>query len=150
MNGGDSGVIINVVFRDQAARDLLARLKGRMSNMRPFFASAGEAITEGIMTAFDTSTDPETGNRWKKVERKGKRHKPPFKPLILNSILMRSIHPTRIAADSVTVGTNVVYAALHQYGRPPIAARPYMGISAATWREIIDTAEDYLAAAERG
>lgn len=54
--------------------------------------------------------------------------------------------------DEITVGSNMVYAAIHQFGgdtsrgQPPIPARPYLGISAANGVEIEELVIDLVEA----
>lgn len=46
---------------------------------------------------------------------------------------------------AVVVGSNMVYAAAHQYGTPRIPARPYLGLSDRDREEIETLAARYLA-----
>lgn len=52
-----------------------------------------------------------------------------------------------IAGPSVDVGSNLVYAATHQYGDPDrnIPARPYLGLSSDDERDIMDLVDDIVA-----
>ena len=43
-----------------------------------------------------------------------------------------------VSGDVVTVGSNMVYAAIHQFGGRGIPARPYLGLSEQNRREIED------------
>jgi phage virion morphogenesis protein len=49
-------------------------------------------------------------------------------------------------ADRQTAGwgTNLIYAATHQFGRGAIPARPFLGVSDDDERELLDLAEDWL------
>ena len=49
-------------------------------------------------------------------------------------------------ADRQTAGwgTNLIYAATHQFGRGAIPARPFMGVSDDDERELLDLAEEWL------
>lgn len=57
--------------------------------------------------------------------------------------LIRSIQQL-VSGGSVEVGSNLVYAATHQFGRAPIPARPYLGLSAADREQIEAIASDFL------
>ncbi|HRD68327.1 MAG TPA: phage virion morphogenesis protein [Candidatus Competibacter sp.] len=49
-------------------------------------------------------------------------------------------------ADRQTAGwgTNLIYAATHQFGRGAIPARPFLGVSDDDERELLDLAEEWL------
>lgn len=49
-------------------------------------------------------------------------------------------------ADRQTAGwgTNLKYAATHQFGRDAIPARPFLGVSESDAQELLDLAEDWL------
>ena len=62
--------------------------------------------------------------------------------------LVDSIHSVA-SADEVHVGSNLVYAAIHQFGGEDVGsnipARPYLGLSADNLREIEAAVDDFLA-----
>jgi phage virion morphogenesis protein len=53
-----------------------------------------------------------------------------------------------VRGDQVEVGSNLVYAAIHQFGGAevgmPIPARPYLGVSPENEADILAVVEDYL------
>lgn len=52
-----------------------------------------------------------------------------------------------VAGDAVEVGTNLIYAATHQFGSDDwrnIPARPYLGLSEDNEAELLDTVDRYL------
>lgn len=94
-----------------ATSSALSRTLARVTNARPMFENIGMAMVNSTLHRFDSGTAPD-GSVW-----------PPSiralttggKTLVLTSRLMRSI--TYIAGDAgVQVGSNVVYAAIHQFG----------------------------------
>jgi phage virion morphogenesis protein len=53
-----------------------------------------------------------------------------------------------VRGDQVEVGSNLVYAAIHQFGGAevgmPIPARPYLGVGAENAADLLAVVEDYL------
>lgn len=95
----------------------------------------------------DEKTDPE-GTRWQAWSEgyAETRHQG-------NSLLMGAgdlddslTHTVLLGADCVEVGSNLIYAATHQYGdeRRNIPARPYLGISSDDEAEIYAVLDDFL------
>ena len=76
----------------------------------------------------------------------------PRQPLLDTGRLRNSITSV-YDSRSATIGTNVVYAPVHQFGskragrgrRTRIPARPYLGLSAADKRQILSRVRSYLA-----
>lgn len=81
----------------------------------------GTALVANTKLRFRDSVDPE-GKAWAKLKyRKGK-------PLLKTGRLRSSI--TFSATDSyLDVGTNVEYAAMHQYGKGKVPQRAFLGLS---------------------
>ena len=105
-------------FRDKISPEL-ARLAGRISDKRPILEAMGHQLEVIIIHAFK---DPET-----RIAEWAPRKAGGTKPLLIkNGVLWRSFR-TEVNGDSVTVGTGLVYAAIHQFGSPKqnIPARPF-------------------------
>jgi phage virion morphogenesis protein len=49
-----------------------------------------------------------------------------------------------VSGDEVHVGTNMIYGATQQFGRGPIPARPYLGLSAENTDEVVQVCEEFL------
>ena len=49
-----------------------------------------------------------------------------------------------VIGDEVEIGSNRVYAGVHQYGYSDIPARPYLGVSTANERDIIPVVEELI------
>lgn len=74
----------------------------------------------------EEKTDPE-GRPWAPWS-ENYESKPGGKMLERDGNLLDSL-AFEVDDDAVTVGSNMVYAATHQYGRSGIPARPYLGVS---------------------
>lgn len=71
--------------------------------------------------------------------------------LLNTGALRNSIQVQEVTATSVTVGTRLAYAAIHQFGgmagrnrKVRIPARPFVGLSAQGAQRIVDTLRGYL------
>ncbi|WP_048797106.1 MULTISPECIES: phage virion morphogenesis protein [Serratia] len=100
--------------------------------------------------AFETQTDPETGQPWRALSDpyiawREKHGYSPIKILTLNGNLARAM-TTDYGPTWALIGSNEPYAAIHQWGGTPgmrpgpaaIPARPYMGLDKVAEREILD------------
>lgn len=130
-----AGALINVKIEDKVVLEKLAAIRARTENMRPVWAEIGQIVLESIMRNFQEHRAPD-GTPWKDVSPayarwKSKKGYSPGNILILRGRLMQSIHADP-GSDSVTIGTNVVYAAIHQLGgtfgmRSDLATRQVVG-----------------------
>jgi phage virion morphogenesis protein len=146
----------------------LGAMLGRIRNQRGMWDNIGASLVVSTQHRFETGTDPE-GSPWPQSIRA---RLGGGKTLIESARLLQS--QTHIASDTgVEVGTNVLYAAVHQLGatiRPvaapklkfkigdrwatksevTIPARPFLGISNDDETEIVAITEDWLAGEEAG
>jgi phage virion morphogenesis protein len=125
---------VKVNERDLAvAKEFLARLRARLSDLTPVMRAIGEDILAGAQRSFDEQQSPE-GVAWKPSHRAQGDVKPPHgtpKTLLDNGILYGSIHVGEVTDKSVTVGTMDERAAVHQFG----AAQGEFGIMSVLIRE---------------
>ncbi len=132
-----SRVKIKIDVDDSQVRSMLKRLARRMTDMRPVMAEIGEIVVESIQRNFEEQRSPD-GAPWKPLTLetlKRKRH--PDRILYETGTLFRSIHPEP-RSRSVSIGTNIIYGAVHQLGYKPrnLPARPYLGVRDSDWPEI--------------
>ena len=98
----------------------LQRLGERAANLGPAFREMGEGVKADAQQRFKASQDP-YGKPWQRLKaatiaarRKGKGDGQ-AKPLLDTGRLRNSI-ASQAGANSVQVGTNLAYAAIHQFG----------------------------------
>jgi phage gpG-like protein len=99
-----------ILFRvdDGGAKAKLSALQKAANNMAPVYATIGRVLVNRIRLCFKLGIDP-WANPWAKLKiRKGQ-------PLRDTGRLQRSIVSSP-DAQGVTVGTNLVYAPVHQFG----------------------------------
>ena len=142
-----AGVVIKV---DQITPDL-RRLNGRLGAMKPLLTQIGHYVSRvAVQKSFDDQKSPDNKD-WAELKKKTiaarrgkhklKRKPKPFsgKILVNTGRLKSSITSEVRGKDTVVVGTNVVYAARHQFGfvgvrgakgfargKNPTPARPYL------------------------
>ena len=110
-------------------KDVLSGLKTKsdsLKNMNPFWRSVGEYLVKSTIKRFDSGQAPD-GTAWEPLKTvsetrakrasqgKNTRRKGQMKPLNDTGALRQSIH-YQPSGNSVTVGTNLKYAPVHQYG----------------------------------
>ena len=110
---------IEVNIHDTEVKKLLSRLERNTGNLIPAMRDIGEIIRRSVRKNFKVGGRP---NRWQpsaRAKRDG------GQTLVKSSILKNSF-TVEAGANSVSVGTNVKYAAIHQFGgrTPPHVIRP--------------------------
>lgn len=103
-------VDVNIKIQDDGVNAALDRLRMALplgGQMRPVMDSLGRVLKTGVQMRFRTQKDPE-GTPWKPTRRGGQ-------ILSLSRVLRNSL-TYKATSDTAEVGTNVVYAAIHQFG----------------------------------
>lgn len=167
--------VVKAEFRDEEVQNLFRRLFARQADMRPVMAEIGQVIRSSVIKNFQESGRPEKwtptkilsvylGYTMRRGKRKGRkaytlkggltkgfeRYSEGKKTLIDTARLQNSIHP-RAYKDRAVVGTNVVYAAIHQFGgkagrgkKVTIPARPFLMVQEEDWAMIKHVIGTYL------
>ena len=154
---------ITIVVEDQALAAGLKTLSERGANLDPVMAEIGAVLLASTQQRFETETGPE-GKSWPKSLRARLENG----QTLSKSNRLRLSLTYRASKDAVEVGTNVIYAAIHQFGgritaksKPYLAfrlpgggfikkksvtipARPFLGIDAGDRAEIAAILSDYL------
>ena len=147
---------------------LLAGLLKFGSDQSKMMEEIGSLIEGSTKARFDSSTSPE-GTAWKPSRRAIEKNE---KTLLDKEHLRNSIH-YQAASDHVVIGTNRIYAAIHQFGgiikakaggklkfnhsggtaflnQVTIPARPFFGISGTDETEIGNIMADFIRTAAHG
>jgi len=109
-----SSILIKSAFNDKPIQYYFDRLAERGANMKPAFQSIGESMLISTEDRFRAERDP-NGNPWEPLSDKYARRKKGPKILTQRNRLRNSII-YRASNDQVAWGTNVIYAAIHQFG----------------------------------
>ncbi len=97
---------VTLTIDDAQVKAVLARIAERGANLQPALSAIGSLIKESIRTNFAEGGRP---TPWQPIKNRD------GQPLRDTGRLMNSI-TKRVAKSEVTVGTNVVYAAVHHFG----------------------------------
>ena len=110
-----TGVTLDIELKDQAVLRLLEKVRQRLGHMLPAMKIIGEVVRTSVIRNFEVGGRP---TRWKELSpvtlamRKGDKI---LRRQGFAGGLMGSIH-AQAKEDEVRVGTNKVYAAVHQFG----------------------------------
>lgn len=121
-------------------------------------ADIGEHLLRSTRDRAALQVDPD-GHRWRALEpsyARWKKKKRPGVPILKfdNHMLGDQLSAQLEGHDTLLVGTNAVYGAIHQFGgqtpRGNIPSRPWLGISTDDEAEIVQLTLDHLQAALDG
>ena len=153
-----------VKFDGTAATASLRGLLAGIENPAPLLAQLGEYTLRTTRDRFKTQTGPD-GTAWAALQPWYKKEKSQNKNrvLTLRGFLRGQLVSQVVGGKSVEVGSNLVYAAVHQFGdaiKPKsakllafrghvaksvtIPARPYLGLSDADQNELVERTLDWL------
>ena len=126
---------------------VLNELAARMGDLTPVMQTIGEIIVEQTDTAFETGVAPD-GKAW---PASGRALASGGQTLIDTAVLRNSI-TVQATENQVEVGTNVLYAAIHQLGgkagrgkKAIIPSRPFLpDQDSLDWPEVKATLQDFL------
>lgn len=150
--------MIDIQIDDSEVRQALERLQRRLSDLSPVMRDIGELLAERAKQRFETSTGadgkawapnaPSTlaaylavyGSSFKKrggLTKQGAARAARKKPLIGESRALSTTIYYQAGRDTVTIGSPMVYAAIHQFGglagrgrRVTIPPRPFLPVTA--------------------
>lgn len=99
--------------------EAIARVVDRLENLEPVFTQVGEYALVKVDDAFRTETDP-YGNSFKPLNPEYREYKLVKLKGIDKTLQLKGNLRSRfiyvVSDDGVEVGTNVIYAAVHQFG----------------------------------
>ena len=110
----------------------------RCGNLRPVFEDIGDLMVESIRQNFRAGGRP---SAWpKRKERKSKR-------LLRESGRLERSIKAEADGDSVVIGSDLSYAAAHQYGEGHLPERPFLVVQDEDERAMASVLERYVAEA---
>ena len=148
---------IDVEVDDKRVRDALNRLIRAAGDLSPAMIEIAGHLEDSVHESLERQADPATGAPWQPLEEDtvAERRRKGFGDRILerSGALFDSIHSEHDAQAAVA-GTNLIYAATHQFGSGDdgrnIPARPYLGLWDEHRDEVLDALTDHLARASQG
>lgn len=110
-----TGTTLTITIDDAAVREMVGEIAKRARNLRPALASIGQHQVNSTWERFATGRTPD-GARWAPLSDLTKPLKRIDKILIESSRLRDSVNWRVGGRDTLSVGSNVIYAAIHQFG----------------------------------
>jgi phage virion morphogenesis protein len=146
--------VANIRF-EFSDRDLQSALKGlekQVSDLTPAMQDIGEYLLLSTRQNFDTEADPE-GRKWTPLSPRYAKAKAKKKSALRGILTLKGSLRDTIAydagKDAVRVGSNRIYAPIHQLGGKlkrggMMPARPFLGLSEADRQEVLSILEGFL------
>lgn len=137
-------MILELKHEDAEVRALLRGLQHRAGNLTLPMRVIGQIVRSSVVRNF------QEGGRPRKWEPSRRALRDRGETLVDTGRLRTSIH-SKAYADRAEVGTDVIYAAIHQLGgkagrgrKVSIPARPYLMVQDEDWTEIKSVLTDWL------
>jgi len=144
-----AGSFINVdVLGANQVTTALNKLLKQSDNLEPAFRDIGEYLLESTQQRFIDQQAPD-GTPWEPLSPNTLRHKKrPDRVLTETGTLADTLN-YQLGANQLMLGSNMEYAATHQFGREGdgIPARPFLGIAPFEHKEILTILQDHLMSA---
>ena len=112
---------------------LLDEVEARAQDLTPALEVVAQDMVLMLDDAFDTSTSP-MGEPWAPLSQATIDRKKSSRPLIDTQTLRNSINAQVVSPTAITFGTNVPYAAFHQFGTRRIPRRSFLPVILANGR----------------
>lgn len=173
---------IDVEIKDKEIKRLFTRLQGNLKDLTPAFQRIGEIIRSSVIRNFQAGGRPDkwtptkarsisrahTGKQTRPGARrkaytlrggsaKGSERYTSGKKTLIDTARLQNSITARAGADRVIVGTNLVYARIHQMGgmagrnkKVRIPARPYLMVQEEDWETMRDCLRGFLMKGAQG
>jgi phage virion morphogenesis protein len=139
--------MVKVKVDDRELRRAISRIMERLSNPQRAFKAIGLIVRNSVLKNFEAQGRPQ---RWKELKESTIRKKGSSRILEDTGRLRNSI-TYRAHRDMVEIGTNVVYAGIHQFGgragrghSAEIPSRPFLMLQEEDYNVIKTTMLDFL------
>jgi len=108
-----AGVAMTISMKDHGIEKLLNRIQKQMHNLTPVMNIVGQIVRTSIVRNFEKEGRPK---RWKKHSKMTEKQRGSGAAILRKeNHLMNSIH-SKAHKDKAVIGTNIAYAAVHQFG----------------------------------
>lgn len=128
--------------------DTLNQLMNKTGNLQPALAQIGEYLLESHQSRFQLEVAPD-GTPWAPLAPETLARKKGEDRILQETGMLRDTLSYDASATELLFGSNLEYAATHQFGREEdgIEARPFIGITDGPWQdnvEILDILREYI------
>lgn len=143
---------IEIKINDKEIQQLLKKLAAKTENLRPFMKNIAGIMADSVEENFDKEGRPDKWAPLAKstIKQRTKKGYWPGKILQMRGDLAASI-TSKYDDNSAVVGTNKIYAAIHQFGgdagrnkKVKIPARPFLSLNEIEYKKINTVINDYL------
>jgi phage virion morphogenesis protein len=146
------GVKLTTTIDDKAS-PAVARLAAKVKNLGPALDEIGASNVTETQHRFETESGPD-GAKWVGLAATTLARRGPGAKILRDKVhLYDSVTHKVEGVHSVSIGSNKVYARVHQLGgqagrgrKVTIPARPYLGVSDAGKKEIVQILTDHIGA----
>lgn len=132
----------------------LEKLVERATDREGLLKNLGEALLATTQDRFQSQSDP-SGAAWAALAPSTVARRGSARPILRVSGRLYGSLTYQVAGDTLQLGPNTVYAAVHQFGHTfeprgksgkgvTVPARPYVGYGPADEKAAIETAEDWF------
>ncbi len=147
-----AGSAIEITVDDSAIQAVLGKVVDRIGDPAPAFEVFGDIVVSSVQENFEQGGRP---GKWAPLTESTLKKKNGRGSILVGNGgaadgLLGSIH-AEATPNAVYIGTNLVYAATHQFGRPgggwhgsDIPARPFLMFQEEDELEILDCLETFL------
>ncbi len=154
-----TGLNVSIDVDDKRFKAAIAQLHHRAQHLEPVYNQIAARLLASAQNRFDTQTDPD-GNAWeplKNATRLFKAKKGYSSKILTRGGNLRSYLNSKSTDDYALVGSNEIYARIHQLGGEAktskgktkgasslMPARPYLGVDDSDAKRITDIITSYL------
>lgn len=141
-----AGAFIQIDIDDRQVTAVLTELIARGEDLKPALREIGEYLDLAHRERWDRERAPD-GTPWAplKPATQARKKRNAGKILVLDGYLRDQLR-YQASSDRLEFGTDRVYGATHQFGRPEagIPARPFLGLSEEDERQVLEILTEYL------
>jgi len=121
----------------------IREILNRSQNLKPAIHDIAEHVLESTQQRFLAMETPD-GDAWEPLAFETLARKERQDRILTESGTLADTIHYLIENDEVQIGSNLEYAATHQFGRDNIAERPFLGLSNDDTDEILDILQSHL------
>lgn len=143
---------MNIHLSPQSISKIQSRLKAqaqKLQDMTPYWQIVGMYVQkQTINERFNKEQSPD-GTKWlplspARIKQRMKKHKHGQMKILQDVGELRKSIVYEAGKNYVRIGSNLKYAATHQFGRGNIPARPYLGITPYEKNHILSICKTYI------
>lgn len=162
-----AGAAIEITANDKKVTELLERIRKKLGDLTPAMKIIGSTVRASVIRNFEKSGRP---SKWKKHSRLTEKRRGKGAKILMGQGLAGGLAASinyKADKDNVKIGTNKIYAAVHQFGAKKgsfgtvaanikahtrkmklpwgdIPARPFLVVQKEDWGEVTEALIEFL------